>query len=118
MKNPLAGADLYDWMALRRVSDGGVTQAGACWLDSGHRVPGYIADALTELLGKGLVALADQDPYGLRRSALTDSGAARYQRLCRQRQVTLRVPAPRFGATGQRAGVDDPDPPAATALPD
>jgi hypothetical protein len=59
--NLLTGADLYDWMALRRVSEGGVTQAGDCWLESGHWVPGYVADALTELLAGGLVALADQE---------------------------------------------------------
>jgi hypothetical protein len=118
MKNPLAGADLYDWMALRRVSEGGVTQTGGCWLESGHRVPGYIADTLTELLAGGLVTLADQDPYGLRRATLTDSGTARYQSLCQQRQIALKVPAPRFGATCQQAGADDPDPPGGTALPD
>ncbi|MGH3837590.1 MAG: hypothetical protein ACRDSF_18095 [Pseudonocardiaceae bacterium] len=81
----LAGADLYDWIALRRVAGGGVTQASGCWLDSGHRVPGYVADALTQLLAGGLVALADQDPYGMRRLTLTDSGATRYTWLCQQR---------------------------------
>lgn len=90
MKNPLSGADLHDWMVLRRVTGGGVTQAGGCWLESGHRVPGYIADALTGLLAGGLVTLADQDPYGLQRSALTDSGAARYECLCQRRQADRR----------------------------
>jgi hypothetical protein len=85
---PLAGADLYDWMALRRVSEGGVTRMGDRWLDSGHRVPGYVANALTELLQRTLVTLADPDPGGMRRSALTDSGAARYERLCQQRQTS------------------------------
>lgn len=113
---PLAGADLYDWIALRRVSDGGVAQVGGCWLDGGHRVPGYVADALTELLTGGLAALADQDPYGLRRGALTDSGAARYQLLCQQRQSALQVPASRFGAAGKRPE-DDPKPPGGTAFP-
>lgn len=115
MKNPLAGADLYDWMALRRVSCSGVAQVGDCWLDGGHRVPGYIADALTELLAGGRVALADQDPYGLRRGALTDSGAARYEWLCQQRQA-LEVPVPRFGAIGKRPEIDGPDLPGGTAL--
>ncbi len=53
MKNPLAGADLYDWMALRRVSEGGVAAVGDRWLDSGHRVPGYVADASLNYLRAG-----------------------------------------------------------------
>lgn len=117
MKNPLAGADLYDWMALRRVNGGGVTQVGACWLESGHRVPGYLADALTGLLAGGLVTLAGRDPYGLRRSTLTGSGAARYDRLCQLQQADFQVPAPRLGAACQRVSVDDPDSPGGTALP-
>lgn len=83
---PLTGADLYGWIALRRVSGGGVAQAGDCWLDGGHRVPGYVADALTEFLAGGLVALAGQDPYGMRRAALTDTGTARYEGLCYGRE--------------------------------
>ncbi|MGQ0717525.1 MAG: hypothetical protein ACT4NP_09465 [Pseudonocardiales bacterium] len=116
MKNPLAGADLYDWMALRRVSEGGIAKMGDCWLESGHRVPGYVASSLTELVAGGLVALADQDPYGLRRSALTDAGTVRYEGLRQLRQVALQGARPRFGTTCQRAGVDDPDPPGGTAL--
>lgn len=116
MKNPLAGTDLHDWMALRRVREGGVAQAGDCWLESGHRVPGYVTDALTRLLAGGLVALADQDPYGLRRAALTDAGTVRYERLHQLRPVAVQSARPRFGTTSQRAGVDDPDPPDGTAL--
>lgn len=87
MMAPLSGADLYDWMALRRVSGGDVARVGGGWLDGGHRVPGYVAHALTELLAGGLVVLVDRDPYGMRRGALTDSGAARYEWLCQQRQA-------------------------------
>jgi hypothetical protein len=49
---PLAGADLYDWydwIALRQVSDGGVAKVGDWWMERGHQVPGYVADALAEL---------------------------------------------------------------------
>lgn len=118
MNNPLAGADLYDWIALRRVSEGGVAQVGDRWLENGHRVPGYVTDALTELLAGGLVALADQDPYSLQRATLTDTGTARYDWLCRLQLVAPQVPAPRFGSACQRAGVNDADPPGGTALPD
>ena len=32
------------------------------WLDGGHRPPGYVADAVAELLPGGLVALAARTP--------------------------------------------------------
>ncbi|MGH3888188.1 MAG: hypothetical protein ACRDSZ_16760 [Pseudonocardiaceae bacterium] len=115
---PLAGADLFDWIALRRVSDGGVTRLCGCWLDRGRRAPGHVAGTLSELLAARLIALADQEPGGTRRSTLTDSGSARYERLVQQRQAAMQVPAPRFAAAGKRADVDDPDPPDGMALPD
>jgi hypothetical protein len=117
MKNPFVGVDLNAWMALRRVSKGGITTVGDQWLHSGRRVPGYIADALTELLAGGLVALADVDLYGMRRSAFTDAGAAHYEGLCQQRQAALTMPAAQFNTTGKRADVDDPDPLDGRALP-
>lgn len=83
----LAGTDLLDWIALRRVSDGGVTNLDGCWLDGGRRVPGYVTETLGELLAAGLIVLADQQSGGMRRSTLTDCGAARYQRLAQQRQA-------------------------------
>jgi hypothetical protein len=64
---PLTGADLYDWIALRRVSGGGMAKLGDRWLDSGHRVPGYVTEALVVLRGDGLVTLADSQPGGMAR---------------------------------------------------
>lgn len=58
----LTGADLQDWMALRRVSDGGVTMLGECWLEGGHRLPGYITEALTALCQRGLATLTAANP--------------------------------------------------------
>ncbi|MGH3779008.1 MAG: hypothetical protein ACRDRR_25300 [Pseudonocardiaceae bacterium] len=114
---PLTGTDLYDWIALRRVSGGGVAMLGGRWLESGHRVPGYVTEALAVLCGEGLVTLADLEPGGLARAALTDVGAVRFQQLCQQRQTAQQVPAARFGATCHRLGVNDPDPAGGTALP-
>jgi hypothetical protein len=71
-----------------------VAQVGDCWLESGHRVPSYVTDALTELLAGGLVVLADQDPYGLRCAALTESGTARYEWLGQQQQRAVPVSVP------------------------
>ena len=36
---PLAGVEVYEWIALRRVSVGGVTTVDGRWLESGHRLP-------------------------------------------------------------------------------
>ncbi|MGH3778319.1 MAG: hypothetical protein ACRDRR_21690 [Pseudonocardiaceae bacterium] len=114
---PLTGADLYDWIALRRVSSGGMAKLGDRWLDSGHRIPGYVTEALAVLCGDGLVTMADPEPGRMARPALTDVGAARYQQLCEQRQTALRVPAARVGTTCGRLGVNDTDPAGGMALP-
>lgn len=83
---PLAGADLYAWIALRRVSGGGIARAGGCWFDGGRRVPGYVADTLTDLREAELITVIDPDMSGMAGVALTDVGIARYDVLCQQRQ--------------------------------
>lgn len=87
---PLRGTDLYDWIALRRVSGGGVVKLSGGWWECGRRVPGYVAEALTALCQRGLVTLSGPAP--LARAVLTDAGVERYQRLCQQRQRALQVP--------------------------
>lgn len=87
-----AGTDLYDWMALRRVSGGGIAKMDDHWLEHGHRIPGYIADALTALCDTGVVALAEVDVWAMRRAVLTDTGIIRYKQLNRQQQIS-RCPA-------------------------
>jgi hypothetical protein len=83
-KASLTGTDLFRWIALRRVFEGEVTRLSDCWHDHGHRVPGYVTGALDELLGEGLVMLADPDPMaqGAIPVALTDVGAVRFKYLC------------------------------------
>lgn len=81
---------MYDWIALRRVSGGGMVKLGEGWLQSGRRIPGYVTDALTALCQRGLVTLADSDPMA--RAVLTDTGTARYERLCQQRHRALQTP--------------------------
>jgi hypothetical protein len=80
----LTGTDLYHWIALRRVFDGEVARRDGCWRDHGHVVPGYVTDALNELLTGGLVMLADPDPtaQGIAAAALTNAGVARFEQLC------------------------------------
>jgi hypothetical protein len=77
----LTGTDLYHWIALRRVSNGGVTKLGNRWRDHGHLIPDYVTNALTELHEGALVTLADPHPGGMARAALTDAGTARFEQL-------------------------------------
>lgn len=81
----LTGTDLYHWIALRRVLDGDVTKLDGCWRDHGHLVPGYVIDALDELLMSGLVTVADPDPMAesMAPAALTNAGIARFEQLYR-----------------------------------
>lgn len=87
----MTGANLYHWIALRRVLDGEVTRLNDCWRDHRHVVPGYVTNALNELLMGGLVMLADPDPMtgGMAIAALTSAGIARFEQLCR---IALGVP--------------------------
>lgn len=92
----LTGTDLYHWITLRRVNDGGVTRLGDDrWRDDGRRVPGYVTDALNDLLTGGLVTLADPYPdpraEGMARAALTDAGTTRFEQHC---QIGLGMPPP------------------------
>ena len=96
---PLAGSDLYDWIALRRVGSGGIATTADRWFDAGRRVPGYVADTLADLSGAGLVMVIDPDSSGTARVALTDAGVTRYDVLCQQRQRALRA-ADRGGQGG------------------
>jgi hypothetical protein len=36
---PLADAEVYEWVALRRVSGGGVTKVDHRWRESDHQIP-------------------------------------------------------------------------------
>lgn len=75
----LTGIDLYHWIAMCRVLDGEMTKLDGSRRYHGHLVPGYVADALDELLMGGLVTLADPHPMvdGSALAVLTNSGIAR-----------------------------------------
>ncbi len=80
------------WIALRRVHRGGVANLTGHWFDSGHLMPGYLAEALDGLRQGGLVAVADDpEPGGLRRASVTDRGSARYLELRRIHDPGARV---------------------------
>lgn len=78
---PLPGAELVEWLALRRVCGGGVARVGARWCDLGRLVPDYLDDPLDDLHRTGLVVLAEVDEWGLRRAAVTPAGRARFVEL-------------------------------------
>lgn len=103
-RSQLAGSDLYDWIALRRVSSGGVATKLGRWFESGRRVPGYVADTLAELRETGLIMVIDPGSSGMARVALTDAGIARYDILCQppQHPPLQRPPGARGGEGGSR----------------
>ncbi|MGH8571613.1 MAG: hypothetical protein ACREX8_03425, partial [Gammaproteobacteria bacterium] len=78
---PLSGAELVEWIALRRVCGGGVAMVGGSWFDLGRLVPCYLPDTLDGLRRDGLIALTEVDEWGLRRAAATLAGRARYVEL-------------------------------------
>jgi hypothetical protein len=106
---PLAGAEISEWVALRRVNGGGVAQVGYRWVESGHRLPGHLAVALRGLLAGGLIRLADPDLTRgiIRRAVLTHAGTDRYERLC---QRALQMPAAQFITLCRRFIDEDADP--------
>jgi hypothetical protein len=105
----LAGAEVSEWVALRRVNGGGVAQVGYRWVESGHRLPGHLAVALGGLLARGLIRLVNPDPTtGItRRAVLTHAGVDRYERLS---QRALQLPAAQFIALCRRFIDNDPLP--------
>lgn len=94
---------LLAWIVLRRVRAGGVTCVAGCWVDGGHPVPGFLADALNQTVRTGLVVLAEDGPYGpLRRASLTDAGHTQHDTLNQRHaapltRTGLQVPAAQFG---------------------
>ncbi|MGH3939484.1 MAG: hypothetical protein ACRDTG_12815 [Pseudonocardiaceae bacterium] len=79
----LAGTELREWMALRRVSEGAVTKLGTHWLDHGRPVPCFLPDTLNDLTHTGLITLTDPDPLlgGRHRATITPTGHTHYRQL-------------------------------------
>ncbi|MGQ0776397.1 MAG: hypothetical protein ACT4NY_18555 [Pseudonocardiales bacterium] len=78
----LTGPELLDWIALRRVREGGVAMLDAHYLEHGREVPCYLPETFRRLAGAELTELLDPDyPGGPCRVVLTSHGRARYQEL-------------------------------------
>jgi len=86
----LTGTELLDWIALRRVCQGGVAMLGSHYLDHGQRVPCFLPEAFRRLADAKLTGLLNPDhPGGLRRVVITLTGRARYQELSAARGPSL-----------------------------
>lgn len=80
-------------LALRRAYGGGITKSGDHYFDHGRPTPSYLAGIFDELAGTGILALAEENPGGLRRVSLTPAGHRWYEQLDDRRPDTP-FPAP------------------------
>ncbi|MGH7747553.1 MAG: hypothetical protein ACREQ5_22755, partial [Candidatus Dormibacteria bacterium] len=74
--------ELVTALALRRALGGGVAKASEIYVDWGHPMGRYLTGTFTQLIDCGLLALADDDGWGLRRVTVTDAGRVRYAQIC------------------------------------
>jgi hypothetical protein len=97
--------ELVASLVLRLVCDGGVTKIGDRYLDGGLPTPDYWAGVFDGLINAGLLTLAEEDPYGMRRVGVTETGHIRYAQLRDTHPRSgLRVPEPRFPPPGPATG--------------
>jgi hypothetical protein len=76
--------ELLAALALRRTAGGGIDKWDDHYFDSGRPTPSWLAGVFEELIGTGLLALAEQEHPGLRRMrrmSLTSAGLLRYEQL-------------------------------------
>ncbi|MGQ0777688.1 MAG: hypothetical protein ACT4NY_25315 [Pseudonocardiales bacterium] len=85
----LTGLDLLEWIALRRVHEGGVALHGSQYLHWGQKVPCYLPEVFDRLVEMGLTELLDPGcSSGLRCVAPTSRGQDRYQELTAKRGLS------------------------------
>ena len=53
---------LSEWIALRRVHDGGVAKVAGLYLDHGRPAPSHLIEVFDRLTWDGLLVVADGDP--------------------------------------------------------
>ncbi|HEY2763118.1 MAG TPA: hypothetical protein VGJ13_03765 [Pseudonocardiaceae bacterium] len=99
----MTGADLSDFIALRRVCgriDSHVTQVGDDFYDAERRLLPHVEDGVRMLIEVGFATLGEADSeYGRRPVSATPDGRARYEQLC-ERQGYQPYPDPRSTAEG------------------
>jgi len=76
------GSEIFEWIGLCRVGDGGVsTDQSGDYLHRGRPLHGEVADALARLSQAGCLALGAPDLNGHRTVSLTVAGAIRHAEL-------------------------------------
>lgn len=100
----LSGADLADFLALRRVCgrpDYGVHQVGEHYVEDQRPVLPFLADALAALVDGGHITLSDSGSGGMRRVLVTASGRSRYEELCDRQGIAPYPPVVIEGTPGR-----------------
>lgn len=83
----LSPGEHFEWLTLRRVKRGGVTQKqGGDLVDFDQPLGSFVVQVLTELIDEGLLEVGETAPQGLAEVRHTDAGRARYSQLCRQQR--------------------------------
>jgi hypothetical protein len=99
----VSGADLSDFIALRRVcgrTDSHVTQVGDDFYDAERPLLPHVEDGVRMLIEVGFATIGEPDPeYGRRPVSATSDGRARYEELC-ERQGYPPYPDPRSTTEG------------------
>ncbi|MGH3940143.1 MAG: hypothetical protein ACRDTG_16220 [Pseudonocardiaceae bacterium] len=91
----MSDPDLYPWLALRRVNNGGMAKSAGAYFDHGRPTPAHLAEVFDQLLWTGFVTVAEGDTlWALRRMSLTDTGKARYVVLAEQLDPAHAAPPP------------------------
>src|SRR5262245_10498548 len=94
----MSDPELSEWIALRRVHDGGMAKSAGAYFDHGRPTPEHLAGVFDRLVWTGLVTVADGDPiWELRRLGLTDAGAARYAVLSERQRAGPQAPPSEHG---------------------
>ncbi|MGH3938992.1 MAG: hypothetical protein ACRDTG_10215 [Pseudonocardiaceae bacterium] len=102
----LTGLDLLEWIALRRVHEGGVALHGSQYLHWGQKVPCYLPEVFDRLVETGLTeALEPGCSSGLCRVVPTFRGHDRYQELTAKRGLS---PDPEQSSGGCSVAPDPP----------
>lgn len=74
----LGGGGFFEWLALRRVHDGGLVLTEDGYVQHGRAITGEVAEAIGRLLDAGALALGQPDPRGHRTVCVTATGQAWY----------------------------------------
>jgi hypothetical protein len=106
--------ELLASLALGRASSGRVAKSGGDYFEWGHPLPSYLTGVFDELAETGLLVLAEEDEWSLRRVYLTPAGQVTSAQLSAKHSgsARLRDPQPVTVETpaGRRSSISTPPP--------